>query len=112
MKLLGEGGMPNAFVMYGELKSSILSLKMIPVERDITLEPKLHINTIRTVYTLCSEHKLYSVFSCFLFLLLVDGASYSHGTPILSDDGQMSRPMILRDEIFWLIVTLWMCAGI
>lgn len=41
MKLLGEGGTPKPFVMYGELKSSISSLKMMPVERDITLEPKL-----------------------------------------------------------------------
>lgn len=28
-------------VMYGELKSSISSLKMIPVDPDMTLEPKL-----------------------------------------------------------------------
>ena len=41
MKLFGEGGIPNPLVMYGELKSSISSLKMIPVDRDMTLEPKL-----------------------------------------------------------------------
>lgn len=58
MKLLGEGGRPNPFLTYGELKSSMLSLKMIPVEGDITLEPKLHINTIRTVYTICSDYLL------------------------------------------------------
>lgn len=41
MKLLGEGGIPKSLVMYGELKSSISSLKMIPVDPDMTLEPKL-----------------------------------------------------------------------
>lgn len=41
MKLFGEGGIPNPLVMCGELKSSISSLKMIPVDRDMTLEPKL-----------------------------------------------------------------------
>lgn len=41
MKLLGEGGIPKPLVMYGELKSSISSLKMIPVDPDMTLEPKL-----------------------------------------------------------------------
>lgn len=43
IKLLGEGGIPNPLVMYGELKSSISSLKIIPVDRDMTLEPKLRI---------------------------------------------------------------------
>lgn len=41
MKLLGEGGIPKPLLMYGELKSSISSLKMIPVDPDMTLEPKL-----------------------------------------------------------------------
>lgn len=41
MKLLGEGGIPNPLVMWGELKSSISSLKIIPVDRDMTLDPKL-----------------------------------------------------------------------
>lgn len=41
MKLLGEGGTPKPFVMSGELKSSISLLRMIPVEFDLTLEPKL-----------------------------------------------------------------------
>lgn len=41
MKLLGDGGIPKPLVIYGELKSSISSLKMIPVDRDITLDPKL-----------------------------------------------------------------------
>lgn len=41
MKLLGEGGIPNPLFMQGELKSSISSLKMTPVDPDMTLEPKL-----------------------------------------------------------------------
>lgn len=41
MKLLGEGGTPKPLVIYGELKSSISSLKIMPVDLDITLEPKL-----------------------------------------------------------------------
>lgn len=41
MKLFGEGGIPKPFVMYGELKSSISSLKMMPVDLDMTFEPKL-----------------------------------------------------------------------
>lgn len=41
MKLLGDGGTPNPFVMYGELKSSISLLRIIPVELDMTLEPRL-----------------------------------------------------------------------
>lgn len=41
MKLLGEGGTPKLFVMSGELKSSISLLRIIPVDPDMTLEPKL-----------------------------------------------------------------------
>lgn len=41
MKLLGEGGTPKPFVMCGELKSSISLLRSIPVDPDMTLEPKL-----------------------------------------------------------------------
>lgn len=41
MKLLGEGGTPKPFVMSGELKSSISLLRIIPVDLDMTLEPKL-----------------------------------------------------------------------
>lgn len=111
MKLLGEGGTPKAFVMYGELKSSIISLKMIPVERDITLEPKLHIKHHQDGLYAPFWLEQYSMFSV-LVLLLVDGAGHSHAAPILSNDGQMSRPMILRFEVFWLIVTLWMRAVI
>lgn len=44
MKLLGEGGTPKPFVMFGELKSSISLFRSIPVDRDRTLEPKLHEN--------------------------------------------------------------------
>lgn len=41
MKLFGEGGTPKPFVMCGELKSSISLLRIIPVDLDMTLEPKL-----------------------------------------------------------------------
>lgn len=41
MKLFADGGTPKPFVMSGELKSSISLLRMIPVDLDITLEPKL-----------------------------------------------------------------------
>lgn len=41
MKLFGEGGIPNPLAIWGELKSSISSLKIIPVDRDMTLDPKL-----------------------------------------------------------------------
>lgn len=41
MKLFGEGGTPKLFVMSGELKSSISLLRIIPVDPDMTLEPKL-----------------------------------------------------------------------
>lgn len=42
-----------------------------------------------------------------LVLLLIDAAGHSHGAPILSDDGQVSRPMILRVKVFRPIETLW-----
>lgn len=41
MKLFGEGGTPKPLVMNGELKSSISLLRIIPVNLDLTLEPKL-----------------------------------------------------------------------
>jgi hypothetical protein len=41
MKLDGEGGMPKAFVMLGEEKSSISSLNNIPVRFPVTPEPNL-----------------------------------------------------------------------
>lgn len=41
MKLFGEGGTPKPLVMNGELKSSISLLRIIPVDFDLTLEPKL-----------------------------------------------------------------------
>ena len=44
MKLFGEGGTPKPFVMSGELKSSISLLRSIPVDLDMTLEPKLQEN--------------------------------------------------------------------
>lgn len=46
MKLFGEGGTPKPFVRNGELKSSISSLRSIPVELDMTLEPKLQVNNL------------------------------------------------------------------
>lgn len=46
MKLFGDGGIPKPLLMYGELKSSISSLKMMPVDWDMTLEPKLKIGMI------------------------------------------------------------------
>lgn len=44
MKLFGDGGTPKPFVTNGELKSSISSFRSIPVEFDMTLEPKLQVN--------------------------------------------------------------------
>ncbi len=41
MKLLGDGGRLKSLVMLGDEKSSISSLKMIPVEGDMILDPKL-----------------------------------------------------------------------
>lgn len=41
MKLDGEGGIPKAFVMLGEEKSSISSLNSIPVRFPVTPEPNL-----------------------------------------------------------------------
>ena len=40
MKLTGDGSTPKSFVMFGEEKSSIWSLKTIPVDGDITSDPK------------------------------------------------------------------------
>lgn len=50
MKLLGEGGTPKPLVMSGELKSSISLFRRIPVEPDMTLEPKLE-HTV--IYSIC-----------------------------------------------------------
>lgn len=47
MKLFGEGGTPKPFVMSGELKSSISLLRSIPVDLDMTLEPKLQEEALR-----------------------------------------------------------------
>lgn len=44
MKLLGEGGTSKPFVMLGELKSSISLFIRIPVDLEMTLEPKLREN--------------------------------------------------------------------
>lgn len=41
MKLTGDGGMPKALVILGELKSSISSLNMIPVEFERNIAPNL-----------------------------------------------------------------------
>jgi hypothetical protein len=41
MKLLGDGGRLKSLVMLGDEKSSISSLKMIPVEGDMIPDPKL-----------------------------------------------------------------------
>jgi hypothetical protein len=41
MKLFGDGGKLKSLVMFGDEKSSISSLKMIPVDGDIIREPKL-----------------------------------------------------------------------
>lgn len=37
-------------------------------------------------------------------LLQVDGASRRHGAPVLGDDGQVGRPVVLRDEVLGLVV--------
>lgn len=37
-------------------------------------------------------------------LLQVDGASRRHGAPILGDDGQVGRPVVLRDKVLGLVV--------
>lgn len=44
MKLFGDGGTSNPLLMYGELKSSISLLRMIPVDPDMTFEPKLQVD--------------------------------------------------------------------
>ena len=41
IKLAGEAGTPKKLDVPGVLKSSISSLKMIPVDFDINLDPKL-----------------------------------------------------------------------
>jgi hypothetical protein len=41
MKFSGDGGTPNALVIFGAEKSSISSLRMIPVRMDLTFAPKL-----------------------------------------------------------------------
>ena len=41
MKLFGDGGRLNSLVMLGDEKSSISSLKMIPVDGDMIRDPKL-----------------------------------------------------------------------
>lgn len=70
MKLLGEGGTPDSLVMYGELESSIPSLKMIPADRDMTFDPKSK------------------------FMELVAGG---HSAPVLGDGRQVGRPVVVRD---------------
>lgn len=41
MKFAGEGGKPNPLVIFGELKSSISSLNIIPVDLDRIIAPRL-----------------------------------------------------------------------
>lgn len=41
IKLVGEGGTSKAFVIFGELKSSITSLNIIPVDSDRNFAPNL-----------------------------------------------------------------------
>lgn len=41
IKFAGDGGMPKMLVIFGEEKSSISSLKMIPVSSPRRLEPNL-----------------------------------------------------------------------
>ena len=41
IKLAGEAGTPKELIVPGVLKSSISSLKMMPVDFDINFEPKL-----------------------------------------------------------------------
>lgn len=53
MKFAGDGGTPKAFVMLGAEKSSISSLRMIPVLLERTCEPKLQgcqPNTVRSLH--------------------------------------------------------------
>lgn len=41
IKFAGEGGIPKIFVMFGDEKSSISSLNMIPVRDPLLLDPNL-----------------------------------------------------------------------
>ena len=41
MKFAGDGGTPNALVIFGELKSSISSLNIMPVDSERIIAPKL-----------------------------------------------------------------------
>lgn len=41
MKLIGDGGIPKLFVIFGEEKSSISSLRIIPVLSDANPAPNL-----------------------------------------------------------------------
>lgn len=42
------------------------------------------------------------------FLLHINGAGGRHGASVLSYDRQVSRPVVVRDKIFWLIVAVRM----
>ena len=57
MKLAGDGGTPKSFVMLGDEKSSIWSLKMIPVEGDIISDPKERLMVLVTDTALPSRNK-------------------------------------------------------
>ena len=39
-------------------------------------------------------------------LLKVNGASDRHRAAVLSDDGQMGRPVVVRDEVLWVVVAV------
>ena len=57
MKFAGDGGTPKSFVIFGDEKSSIWSLKIIPVDGDIISDPKERLMVLVTDTALPSRDK-------------------------------------------------------
>lgn len=100
MKLLGEGGTPKPFVMYGELKSSISSFKSIPVDPDMTLEPKLRENNKFWEDVKAAIRRDW----CGVPIQVVDGAGGGYGAAVLCYHGDVRGPVVLRQVKLRLVV--------
>lgn len=112
----------------------------MPVDPDMTLEPKLKqkrksqasgpplsaplwwdlaLHTEPEVlpllrWVLCQKRlNIQTTFWVFLFseavLLQIDGAGRCHGAPVLRDDRQVTRPVVVRDEVIWFVVAVRVC---
>lgn len=110
MKLLGEGGTPKPLVMNGELKSSISLLRRIPVDPDMTLEPKLQDNRKHRIWEELQAHgRSTNIGPNILQLQVIDGAGDGHSAAVLGYDREVSRPVVFRQVKLWLIVVHVMC---